>query len=160
MKMSGSSLRPRNLGWRAENSLFSQHEPEKERKAARRATFPSLDCNQQPSSLHRFTWSSLRSAYKIFDWSMSILPSCPAQHGPPLPFNMMSRPSMYYPSASAASSGTSNSSASSSAAARLAGKQAELEGLRVLKEQSTRLSKEIEKLAGRVDDLVDGGDSE
>jgi diacylglycerol kinase family enzyme len=47
---------------------------------------------------------------------------------------------------------------SSANQARLANKQAELEGLRALKEQSARLVKELERLAEKVDVMADGGD--
>ncbi|KDN37014.1 hypothetical protein K437DRAFT_282081 [Tilletiaria anomala UBC 951] len=70
-----------------------------------------------------------------------------------------SRPSVY-PSASLASTNAASGSApSSTTAQRLAAKHAELDGLRVLKEQSSRLAREIEKLGDRVDGLVEGGDA-
>ncbi|SNX81951.1 uncharacterized protein MEPE_00656 [Melanopsichium pennsylvanicum] len=43
--------------------------------------------------------------------------------------------------------------------ARLISKQAELEGLRALKDQSARMVKELERLAEKVDIMADGGDS-
>lgn len=69
------------------------------------------------------------------------------------------RQSMYPQSAtSSASSMYSGQSMSSANQARLASKQAELEGLRALKEQSARMVKELEKLAEKVDIMADGGD--
>ena len=47
---------------------------------------------------------------------------------------------------------------SSANQARLISKQAELEGLRALKEQSARMVKELERLAEKVDIMADGGD--
>lgn len=52
----------------------------------------------------------------------------------------------------------SGQSMSSANQARLASKQAELEGLRALKEQSARMVKELERLAEKVDIMADGGD--
>ncbi len=74
----------------------------------------------------------------------------------------MSRPSVYYPASSLSSTGGSSGGgpASAAAAANLAAKQAELEGLRVLKEQSARLAGDVEKLGEQVDGLVQGGDGE
>lgn len=46
------------------------------------------------------------------------------------------------------------------AAARLAAKQKELEGLKVLREHSKKMADDIEKLADQVDMLVQGGDCE
>ncbi|GAC99365.1 DASH complex subunit Dad2 [Pseudozyma hubeiensis SY62] len=43
---------------------------------------------------------------------------------------------------------------------RLISKQAELEGLRALKDQSARMVKELERLAEKVDIMADGGDCE
>ncbi|SJX60671.1 uncharacterized protein SRS1_11899 [Sporisorium reilianum f. sp. reilianum] len=48
---------------------------------------------------------------------------------------------------------------SSANQARLISKQAELEGLRALKDQSARMVKELERLAEKVDIMADGGDS-
>lgn len=45
-------------------------------------------------------------------------------------------------------------------AARVAAKRQELEGLRMLKEQSARLAKDIDKLGDNVDQLVVGGEGE
>ncbi|PWN99862.1 hypothetical protein FA09DRAFT_328637 [Tilletiopsis washingtonensis] len=45
------------------------------------------------------------------------------------------------------------------AAARLAAKQAELEGLRQLREQSARLARDVEALGDGIDQLVGGGDA-
>ncbi|PWN41764.1 hypothetical protein IE81DRAFT_158946 [Ceraceosorus guamensis] len=45
------------------------------------------------------------------------------------------------------------------AAARLAAKQAELAGLRQLKEQSARLARDVQALGDGVDSLVNGGDA-
>ena len=61
-----------------------------------------------------------------------------------------------YSGASLASTGSSTGS--TAAMQRLSAKQAELEGLRVLKEQTARLTKDIEKLGDTVDSLVDGGE--
>lgn len=47
---------------------------------------------------------------------------------------------------------------SSANQARLVSKQAELEGLRALKDQSARMVKELERLAEKVDIMADGGD--
>lgn len=47
-----------------------------------------------------------------------------------------------------------------SASARLQSKRQELEGLLMLKEQSARLAKDIEKLGDNVDSLVEGGEGE
>lgn len=47
---------------------------------------------------------------------------------------------------------------SSANQARLISKQAELEGLRALKDQSARMVKELERLAEKVDIMADGGD--
>jgi DASH complex subunit DAD2 len=46
----------------------------------------------------------------------------------------------------------------SSGAARLQAKRQELEGLQILKEQSARLAKDVERLSQGVDQLVDGGE--
>ncbi|SPC63677.1 uncharacterized protein UHOD_00962 [Ustilago sp. UG-2017b] len=48
---------------------------------------------------------------------------------------------------------------SSANQARLISKQAELEGLRALKDQSAKMVKELERLAEKVDIMADGGDS-
>ncbi|GAC73861.1 hypothetical protein PANT_9c00337 [Moesziomyces antarcticus T-34] len=48
---------------------------------------------------------------------------------------------------------------SSANQARLVSKQAELEGLRALKDQSAKMVKELERLAETVDQMADGGDS-
>lgn len=58
-----------------------------------------------------------------------------------------------YPGGMGAGTGTG-------AQARLAAKQAELEGLRALRDQSARLAREMARLGERVDVLVDGGDGE
>lgn len=47
---------------------------------------------------------------------------------------------------------------SSANQARLVSKQAELEGLRALKDQSAKMVKELERLAETVDQMADGGD--
>lgn len=47
---------------------------------------------------------------------------------------------------------------SSANQARLISKQAELEGLRALKDQSAKMVKELERLAEKVDIMADGGD--
>ena len=47
-----------------------------------------------------------------------------------------------------------------SASARLQSKRQELEGLLMLKEQSARLARDIEKLGDNVDALVEGGEGE
>jgi hypothetical protein len=44
--------------------------------------------------------------------------------------------------------------------ARLQAKRQELEGLQILKEQSARLAKDVEKLSLNIDQLVDGGEGE
>lgn len=46
------------------------------------------------------------------------------------------------------------------AAARLANKQKELQGLKLLREHSNKMADDIEKLADQVDLLVKGGDCE
>ena len=46
----------------------------------------------------------------------------------------------------------------SSGQARLQAKRQELEGLLMLKEQSARLAKDVERLSQGVDQLVDGGE--
>lgn len=71
---------------------------------------------------------------------------------------MSSRPSTftsrmsYAPGVSHAGSGSTG--------ARIAAKEAELEGLRALREQSARLAKDMERLGDGVDTLVEGGDGE
>ncbi|PWZ01389.1 hypothetical protein BCV70DRAFT_198817 [Testicularia cyperi] len=70
------------------------------------------------------------------------------------------RPSMYpQPGTSAAGGGMMLGSMSSANHARLVSKQAELEGLRALKDQSARMLKQLELLAEKVDLLADGGDT-
>lgn len=49
-------------------------------------------------------------------------------------------------------------SSGSGAAARLQAKRQELEGLLMLKEQSARLARDVEKLGDNVDALVEGGE--
>jgi hypothetical protein len=45
-------------------------------------------------------------------------------------------------------------------ASRLQSKRQELEGLQILKEQSARLAKDVERLSQGVNQLVDGGEGE
>ncbi|KAK0545642.1 DASH complex subunit dad2 [Tilletia horrida] len=69
------------------------------------------------------------------------------------------------PSASTASYGAASSSTSSNpvpltgALARLTAKQAELDGLRALREQSAEFAQNLEALSERLDELVVGGDA-
>lgn len=69
---------------------------------------------------------------------------------------------MYPQPGNAAAAGSMMFGGPSSSAnqARLISKQAELEGLRALKDQSARMVKELERLAEKVDIMADGGDCE
>lgn len=62
----------------------------------------------------------------------------------------------YGPSSTSASS----SSGQSAAARRLQAKRQELEGLLLLREQSARLARDVDKLGNNVDALVEGGEGE
>lgn len=64
-----------------------------------------------------------------------------------------------YPQASGAANIMLGGPSSSANQMRLISKQAELEGLRALKDQSARMVKELERLAEKVDIMADGGDS-
>lgn len=63
-----------------------------------------------------------------------------------------------YPQASGAANIMLGGPSSSANQMRLISKQAELEGLRALKDQSARMVKELERLAEKVDIMADGGD--
>ncbi|SPO20301.1 uncharacterized protein UTRI_00700_B [Ustilago trichophora] len=69
------------------------------------------------------------------------------------------RQSMYPPQSNNPANIMFGGPSSSANQARLISKQAELEGLRALKDQSARMVKELERLAEKVDIMADGGDS-
>ncbi|UZJ54997.1 hypothetical protein CBS101457_004317 [Exobasidium rhododendri] len=72
---------------------------------------------------------------------------------------MTARPSHLTQSTSRPSTISAGQQGSSSGASRLQAKRQELEGLQILKEQSARLAKDVEKLSQGVDQLVGGGEA-